>query len=117
METPLYKSPGIRPSEPAGVAQEETDVSTPKDVEGQLAITVPSKHLRPDAETKIDIKGVNFFYGSKQALYGVSLPVVERKETALIGPSGCCKTPLFRTLNRMNDLLPRTRTGGDAIID
>ncbi len=117
METPLYKSPGIRPSEPAGVAQKETDVSTPKDVKGQLAITVPSKHLRPDAETKIDIKGVNFFYGSKQALYGVSLPVVERQVTALIGPSGCGKTTLLRTLNRMNDLIPGTRTEGEAIMD
>jgi len=117
VETPLYKSPGIRPSESAGIAQEETDVSTPKDVEGQLAITVPSKHLRPDAETKIDIKGVNFFYRSKQALYGVSLPVVERQVTALIGPSGCGKTTLLRTLNRMNDLIPGTRTEGEAIMD
>ena len=117
METPLYKSPRITPSDTVEVVQEETDLSTPKDVEGLLAITVPSKHLRPDAETKIDIKGVNFYYGSKQALFGVSLPIVERQVTALIGPSGCGKTTLLRTLNRMNDLIPGTRTEGEAIMD
>jgi phosphate transport system ATP-binding protein len=117
MERPLYKSPQITPSDRVEVTQEETDLSTPKDVEGQLAITVPSKHLRPDAETKIDIKGVNFYYGSKQALYDVSLPVVERQVSALIGPSGCGKTTLLRTLNRMNDLIPGTRTEGEAIMD
>ncbi len=117
METPLYKSPRITPLDTVEVAKEETDLSTPKDVEGQLTITVPSKHLRPDAETKIDIKGVNFYYGSKQALYGVSLPIVERQVTALIGPSGCGKTTLLRTLNRMNDLIPGTRTEGEAMMD
>src|SRR2546428_1898569 len=117
MEAPLYKSPRITPSNLARVAQKETDVSSPEAFEGQLAITVPSKHLRPDAETKIDIKGVNFYYGSKQALYDVSLPVVERQVAALIGPSGCGKTTLLRTLNRMNDLIPGTRTEGEAIMD
>jgi phosphate transport system ATP-binding protein len=117
METPLYESPRLMRSDPAEVAQQEIDRSTPKDVNGQLAITVPSKYLRPDAETKIDIKGVNFYYGAKQALYGVSLPVVERHVTALIGPSGCGKTTLLRTLNRMNDLIPGTRTEGEAIMD
>src|SRR5438132_7343215 len=103
MEAPLYKSPRITPSNLARVAQKETDVSSPEAFEGQLAITVPSKHLRPDAETKIDIKGVNFYYGSKQALYDVSLPVVERQVTALLGPFGCAERTLLRTLNRMDE--------------
>jgi phosphate transport system ATP-binding protein len=117
METPLYESPRIMRSDPAEVAQQETVPSPPEDVSGQLTITVPSKQLKPDAETKIAIKGVNFYYGAKQALYGVSLPVVERQVTALIGPSGCGKTTLLRTLNRMNDLIPGTRTEGEAIMD
>lgn len=69
------------------------------------------------ANTKIDVRHVNFFYGAKQALYDVSLSIRERQVTALIGPSGCGKTTFLRTLNRMNDLIPGTRTEGEAILD
>jgi phosphate transport system ATP-binding protein len=60
---------------------------------------------------------LNFFYGSKQALYNVGIPLYERQVTALIGPSGCGKSTFLRTLNRMNDLIPGTRTEGEAIFD
>jgi phosphate transport system ATP-binding protein len=60
---------------------------------------------------------LNFFYGSKQALYDVSIPLRERQVTALIGPSGCGKSTFLRTLNRMNDLIPGTRTQGEAIFE
>ena len=45
------------------------------------------------------------WYGDKQALYGVSLPIAS-SVTALIGPSGCGKSTLLRMMNRMNDLIP-----------
>jgi len=77
----------------------------------------PRKNLKPDAQTKIDIQHLNFFYGSKQALTDVSLPIRERQVTALIGPSGCGKSTFLRTLNRMNDLIPNTRTEGEAIFE
>jgi len=70
-----------------------------------------------DAPVKIDVRQVNFWYGSKQALYDVSLPIREKQVTALIGPSGCGKTTFLRTLNRMNDLIPGTRTEGEALLD
>ncbi len=60
---------------------------------------------------------LNFWYGSKQALYDVSMPIRENQVTALIGPSGCGKTTFLRTLNRMNDLIPGTRTEGEALLD
>ncbi|HEX6556721.1 MAG TPA: phosphate ABC transporter ATP-binding protein PstB [Ktedonobacteraceae bacterium] len=77
----------------------------------------PRKNLKPDAQTKIDVQHLNFFYGSKQALTDVSLPIRERQVTALIGPSGCGKSTFLRTLNRMNDLIPNTRTEGEAIFE
>ena len=77
----------------------------------------PRKHLNLEAPTKIDIRHLNFYYGSKQALTDVSLPIRERQVTALIGPSGCGKTTFLRTLNRMNDLIPGTRTEGEAIFE
>ncbi len=69
------------------------------------------------AAVKIDVKNLNFYYGSKQALYGVAIPLRERQVTALIGPSGCGKSTFLRTLNRMNDLIPGTRAEGEAIFD
>jgi phosphate transport system ATP-binding protein len=77
----------------------------------------PRKNLNLEAPTKIDIRHLNFFYGAKQALTDVSLPIRERQVTALIGPSGCGKTTFLRTLNRMNDLIPNTRTEGEAIFE
>jgi phosphate transport system ATP-binding protein len=77
----------------------------------------PTKTLNTQADVKIDVRNVNFFYGPKQALFDVSLPIRERQITALIGPSGCGKSTFLRTLNRMNDLIPHTRTEGEAIFD
>lgn len=77
----------------------------------------PRKNLNPTAQTKIDVEHLNFFYGAKQALYDVSLPIREKQVTALIGPSGCGKSTFLRTLNRMNDLIPDTRTEGEATFE
>ncbi len=68
-------------------------------------------------ETKIDVTGLNFFYGRSQALKDISVSIPERMVTAFIGPSGCGKTTFLRTLNRMNDVIPRTRIEGTVSID
>ncbi len=75
----------------------------------------PTRTLNPDAKLKIDVSETNFWYGSKQALYNVTIPIRDRQVTALIGPSGCGKSTFLRTLNRMNDLIPGTRTQGKAL--
>ncbi len=88
------------------------------DADKSLMVDIdPTKNLNIDAPVKIEIKNLNFFYGLKQVLFSVSLPVLEHQTTALIGPSGCGKTTFLRTLNRMNDIIPGTRTEGEAIID
>ena len=60
---------------------------------------------------------MNFYYGSQQALFDVSLDIEERVVTAFIGPSGCGKSTFIRTLNRMNDVIPGTRVEGKVLID
>ncbi len=77
----------------------------------------PAQTLNTQATAKIDVRHTNFFYGSNQALFDVSIPLLERQITALIGPSGCGKSTFLRTLNRMNDLIPDTRTEGEALFD
>jgi phosphate transport system ATP-binding protein len=60
----------------------------------------------------IEVRNLNFFYGSFQGLKDINLDIVERKVTAFIGPSGCGKSTLLRTLNRMYDLYPGQRAEG-----
>lgn len=65
---------------------------------------------------KADVRGLNFFYGQRQALKNINLPVPERTVTALIGPSGCGKSTLLRCFNRMHDLYPGNRYEGEIVL-
>jgi phosphate transport system ATP-binding protein len=58
-----------------------------------------------------------FWYGAKQALFDINLRIERRKITALIGPSGCGKSTFLRSINRLNDLIPGTRTTGSLQLD
>ena len=60
----------------------------------------------------LDIRNINLWYGEKQALFDVSMPVKKNEITALIGPSGCGKSTLLRSINRMNDLIDGCRIEG-----
>src|SRR5512141_2952162 len=66
---------------------------------------------------KIEVEHLNFYYGSKQALFDISLKVPDRHITALIGPSGCGKSTFLRCLNRMNDTIPGTRVEGQILLE
>ncbi|HBE72946.1 MAG TPA: phosphate ABC transporter ATP-binding protein [candidate division Zixibacteria bacterium] len=66
---------------------------------------------------KVDIQGLDLFYGRFQALKSVTMAVRERKITALIGPSGCGKSTLLRCLNRMNDLIAGAKVRGRVLLD
>ena len=68
-------------------------------------------------KNKFDIRNLNFYYGSFQALSGITLPIPEKRITALIGPSGCGKSTFLRTLNRMNDMVPGARAEGEVLLD
>ena len=70
-----------------------------------------------EIDAKIETKGLNFFYGPKQALKDVSIVCPEKMVTAIIGPSGCGKSTFIRTLNRMNDVLPSARVEGKVLLD
>ena len=59
----------------------------------------------------------SFWYGAKQALFDVTLDVKPNAITALIGPSGCGKSTFIRSINRLQELLPRTRHQGDIAFD
>ena len=65
---------------------------------------------------EIEVKNLDFYYnGDIHALRAISLPIRKNNVTALIGPSGCGKTTLLRCFNRMHDLYPKHRYGGEII--
>ena len=71
----------------------------------------------PVGAAKIHARGVNVFYGDKQAIYDVALEIPDRAVTALIGPSGCGKSTFLRCFNRMNDTIPSARVTGAVEMD
>src|ERR1035438_4266858 len=66
---------------------------------------------------RMSINHVNFFYGTKQTLFDISLGIAVSKVTALIGPSGCGKSTLLRTLNRMHETVRHARLEGEILLD
>jgi len=60
----------------------------------------------------IEIRNLDFFYGTFKGLKNINLDIAEGKVTAFIGPSGCGKSTLLRTLNRMYSLYPGQRAEG-----
>lgn len=70
-----------------------------------------------NGSTIIKTRGINFYYGSFQALTDITMDFDRHRVTALIGPSGCGKSTLLRLLNRMNDLIDGARVGGEVFFE
>lgn len=62
-------------------------------------------------------RGVDVFYGTKQAIYSVDLDVGRNEVISMIGPSGCGKSTFLRCLNRMNDTIDVCRVTGQITLD
>ncbi len=89
----------------------------PEDPAGAPEIASPAANTEAPGEgICIETRNLNFFYGSNQVLFDISLSVPDKAVTALIGPSGCGKSTFLRTLNRMNDLIEGTRHTGDILL-
>lgn len=70
-----------------------------------------------DDSSKIDVTGLDLFYGEFQALKNINFTLAKQDVAALIGPSGCGKSTFIRILNRMNDLIPSCRITGKVLLD
>lgn len=64
------------------------------------------------ADAVLAIDDFSLWYGESRALRGISLTVPRNRVTALIGASGCGKSSLLRSINRMNDLIPAVKVAG-----
>lgn len=63
------------------------------------------------------VKNLSIWYGEKRAIDGVTLDISSNAVTAIIGPSGCGKSTFLRALNRMHELVPRTRLEGTVLLN
>src|SRR3954465_12101607 len=66
---------------------------------------------------RIEVSGLNVYYGDFKAVEDVSMTVEPRSVTAFIGPPGCGKSPFLRTLNRMHEVIPGARVEGKVMLD
>jgi phosphate transport system ATP-binding protein len=67
--------------------------------------------------TKLEVRGLNFYYGKFHAVKDVSIQIPANEVTAFIGPSGCGKSTLLRTFNRLYELYPDQRAEGEIRLD
>ena len=77
----------------------------------------PPTASEKEAQVRFEISDLNFYYGPKQAVFGLNLKIPKNRVTALIGPSGCGKSTFLRTLNRMNETIRNTRVAGEILLD
>jgi phosphate transport system ATP-binding protein len=80
-----------------------------------------AKSIMPSPETErpprpaFEVSNLSIWYGEKPAVQDVTINIPSRTITAIIGPSGCGKSTFLRCLNRMHELIPRTRIKGKVL--
>jgi len=80
----------------------------------QIAQLPPSIESAPPLT--FEVKDLSVWYGEKRAIDNVTLDVASNAVTAIIGPSGCGKSTFLRALNRMHELVPKTRMEGTVLL-
>jgi phosphate transport system ATP-binding protein len=66
---------------------------------------------------KFVVEGLDAWYGQNKILKSISMPISERRVTAIIGPSGCGKSTFIRCMNRMHELVEGGRVAGKILMD
>jgi phosphate transport system ATP-binding protein len=106
---------------PETAAQPRIDHDVP-DVTPDVATRAATRRgetARPVERTakRFQVENVDLYYGSFHAVEGVTMSIEPNQVTALIGSSGCGKTTMLRSLNRMHELTPNARVEGQITLD
>jgi len=70
----------------------------------------------PAPPLTFQVKNLSIWYGEKCAIDNATLNIASNAVTAIIGPSGCGKSTFIRSLNRMHELVPKTRIEGTVLL-
>lgn len=109
--------PAKETSKPLSEATGPTGESFPLKEISVSTVETTKRIDEPQRRSKVSIKGINAWFGSKQALKNINLEIEENAATAFMGPSGCGKTTLIRCLNRMHEMTPGAKAKGQVILD
>ena len=93
------------------VAQERAQSLMPS------AAREPSIEEETEAPSAFAVSHLSVWYGEKPAIRDVTMDISSKTITAIIGPSGCGKSTFLRSLNRMHELVPRTRVEGNVLFE
>ncbi len=69
------------------------------------------------SKTVLETVDLSILYGNTKALDKICLKIYPKQVTSVIGPSGCGKSTLLRCFNRMNELIPNTKTIGKVFFN
>ncbi len=101
-------------SQPAGAPQ----MGLERKVAETRPVTADAKAAAARAVApKMQTEQLRAFFGKSEVIKGISLPIAEKKVTAIIGPSGCGKSTFIRCLNRMHEVVPGARSTGRVLLD
>ncbi len=76
---------------------------------------MPSSESNTTPLPTFEVSNLSIWYGEKPAIQDVTINIPSKTITAIIGPSGCGKSTFLRCLNRMHELIPRTRIEGKVL--
>ena len=68
-------------------------------------------------KTKIQVRGLEFFYNHQRSLKSIDIDIPEKRITAIIGPSGCGKSTLLRVFNRIYAMYPKQEARGEVLLN
>ncbi|WP_297741393.1 phosphate ABC transporter ATP-binding protein PstB [uncultured Tessaracoccus sp.] len=66
---------------------------------------------------RIEIKDLDIYYGKFHAVRNVNMTIEPRAVTAFIGSSGCGKSTVLRSINRMHEVIPGAYVEGEILLD
>lgn len=107
---------GHKPATP-GIALDARGTQEGAGISTGDASTLEDPNVVAIDQPKIEVRGLDFYYGKFHALQDINLRIPEKKVTAFIGPSGCGKSTLLRTFNRIYSLYPGQRAEGEILFD
>lgn len=99
-----------------GISTNGSLADLPKGLAPHIA-AAPQVSNPPAPPVKISVRGLDFFYGAKQALFDNTIEIHAHRVTAVIGPSGCGKSTHVRIYNRIFELYPGQRATGQVLFD
>jgi phosphate transport system ATP-binding protein len=86
----------------------------------RATFVVPARSVEGEREptrARIEVRGLDAWFGGVHAVRDVTLDLLERRVTAIIGPSGCGKSTFLRCLNRMHETVAGARASGHVRLD